>query len=74
MKAIINILLGAILFLIISLVGMSYLLDETRLELSKSQRIDLPEEYTLITPNDTLKGYFDSNKVLHIEFNNKRNH
>lgn len=35
--------------------------------------IDLPEEYESITRNDTLKGYYEDG-VLHIEFNNKRNH
>lgn len=35
--------------------------------------IDLPEEYESITKNDTLKGYYE-NDILHIEFNNKRNH
>lgn len=36
-------------------------------------KVDLPEEYKSITPNDTLKGYYDSDGVLHIEFNNQRN-
>lgn len=35
--------------------------------------IILPEEYKLIRETDTLKGYYDSEGTLHIEFNNKRN-
>jgi hypothetical protein len=34
--------------------------------------VDLPEEYRLIKPTDTLKGYWQDN-VLHIEFNNSNN-
>jgi len=36
-------------------------------------KIDLPEEISQVKPTDTLKGYYDSKGVLHIEFNNKRN-
>lgn len=38
-----------------------------------SPKVSLPEEAGLITVNDTLKGYYDNNGTLHIEFNNKRN-
>ena len=38
-----------------------------------SNKIDLPEECRLITSSDTLKGYYDKDSVLHIEFNNKQN-
>ena len=36
-------------------------------------KIELPEEYKAVTEKDTLKGYYDSKGILHIEFNNKRN-
>ena len=38
----------------------------------KQQKVDLPEEYQLITKQDTLQGYY-SNDTLVIRFNNKRN-
>jgi hypothetical protein len=34
------------------------------------QKVDLPEEYLYITSSDNLKGYYDINNVLHIEFDN----
>lgn len=40
---------------------------------SNDVKIDLPEEYPLIEANDTLKGHYTPDGVLHIEFNNKRN-
>lgn len=36
-------------------------------------KINLPEEINQVKATDTLKGYYDSKGVLHIEFNNKRN-
>ena len=41
---------------------------------SNPVRIDLPEEYTLITKRDNLKGYYDKSGVLHIEFDNDNSH
>jgi len=38
-----------------------------------NRKIDLPEEISQVKETDTLKGYYDSKGVLHIEFNNKRN-
>jgi len=63
-------------FLNIMIALIFYILGATSIEeknKKESCKIDLPEEYKLITPNDTLKGYFDSSRVLHIEFNNQRN-
>lgn len=31
-------------------------------------KVELPEEYKAITPNDTLQGHFDKDSVLQIEF------
>lgn len=35
--------------------------------------VDLPEEISQVTKEDTLRGYYDSNGILHIEFNNLKN-
>lgn len=37
-------------------------------------KVDLPEEYPLITKADKLRGYIDNNNVLHITFDNRANH
>jgi hypothetical protein len=37
----------------------------------KYPKIDLPEEYSQIDSTICLKGYFDKENTLHIEFNNK---
>ena len=37
-------------------------------------KVDLPEEYPLITKADKLWGYYDDNNLLHITFDNKANH
>ncbi len=39
----------------------------------KEYTVELPEEYMLITPEDNLRGYFCSDSVLHIEFDNPIN-
>lgn len=38
-----------------------------------NHKINLPEEISQVKESDTLKGYYDSKGILHIEFNNKRN-
>ena len=35
-------------------------------------KIELPEEYKAIDSTDCLKGHFDKDSVLHIEFNNRQ--
>lgn len=47
--------------------------DENTVYIGTS-KLDLPEEFNQITEEDTLRGYFDSDHVFHLEFNNKRNH
>ena len=37
-------------------------------------KVDLPEEYPLITKEDKLRGYIDNNNVFHITFDNRANH
>jgi len=37
---------------------------------SPEQKIDLPEEYKLITEKDALKAHFDKDSTLIIEFDN----
>lgn len=34
------------------------------------QKINLPEEYKLISNKTPIKGYFDKDSILHIEFDN----
>lgn len=36
-------------------------------------KVDLPEEYKQITKSDNLKGYFDKDSILHIEFDHDNN-
>ncbi len=36
---------------------------------TKSAKVELPEEYKAIDSTDCLKGYFDKDSVLQIEFN-----
>lgn len=36
-----------------------------------TNQVDLPEEP--FSPDDTLRGWYDAQRVLHIEFNNGRN-
>lgn len=76
----INSLILCIICIIISMVLLAVLktpnekdiIKET-IECSNNQIIILPEEYNQIKATDTLRGYYDSTGVLHIEFNNKRN-
>ena len=35
--------------------------------------VELPEEYKLMTKEDTIQGYYSKDGVLIIEYNNKRN-
>lgn len=63
---------------VISLLIISFVLGvifeyTLRYEKIHAPAVELPEEYKSITTNDTLRGYFDSKGVLHIEFNNKLN-
>jgi hypothetical protein len=44
--------------------------EKKEIELSK---IDLPEEWPLMTQKDKIKGYTDKEGVLHIYFNNSKN-
>ena len=37
----------------------------------KSTKVELPEEYKAIDSTDCLKGYFDKDSVLQIEFKKK---
>ena len=62
--------IGAMLFLVFSLI-VPNIKDEPNLK--AEPKINLPEEIDQLKPTDTLKGYYDSKGVLHIEFNNKRN-
>lgn len=34
-------------------------------------KVEFPEEYKAIDSTDCLKGHFDKDSILHIEFNNK---
>jgi len=45
----------------------------TRAHYDSKPKIDLPEEYKNITKSDNLKGYYDSDGTLHIEFDNTNN-
>ena len=36
-------------------------------------KVDSPEEYKQITKSDNLKGYFDKDSILHIEFDHDNN-
>lgn len=38
-----------------------------------NKAIDLPEEINLVTKQDTLRGYYTHDGILHIEFYNKNN-
>jgi hypothetical protein len=35
-------------------------------------KVELPEEYKAIDSLDCLKGHFDKDSILHIEFNNRQ--
>ena len=64
-----------ILFIIILQAFLAGLMLEYVIRYDKihQPQLNLPKEINLITKQDTLKGYWKNN-VLHIEFNNKRNH
>ena len=50
-----------------ALIGFTYVINT-------KPKVDLPEEYQLITTKDTLQGYYDKRtETLYISFNNKRN-
>lgn len=72
-----NTILIACLFYVCSgIIGIilgQLLIDYINKNKFESTIIELPEEYKLINKNDTLRGYFDKDSVLHIEFNNYRN-
>tara|TARA_R110000868_G_scaffold244272_1_gene500434 strand:+ start:242 stop:445 length:204 start_codon:yes stop_codon:yes gene_type:complete len=57
---------GIICFNIGIMVEYSLRYDEIR-----APKVELPEEYKAIDSTDCLKGYFDKDSVLHIEFNNR---
>ena len=57
---------GIICFNIGIMVEYSLRYDEIR-----APKVELPEEYKTIDSTDCLKGYFDKDSVLHIEFNNR---
>lgn len=58
----------ALIAFIIGCISMKYDIEK------RQPQIDLPEEYKEITYQDELKGFFDQDSVLHIEFNNKINY
>lgn len=64
---------GVYLILWICFWGWVYSTIQTENPIADTPKVDLPEEYKAITPEDNLKGHFDNKGVLHIEFNNKRN-
>lgn len=60
-------LLGIVVGLFISLIVCIVIYNTT-------PKVDLPEEYVLINPQDTLQGYYNpSEDKVYIWFNNKRN-
>lgn len=66
-------LIAAIISIFTYLYYMNIWHNEQMEELKKRPLVDLPEEYNMITSNDTLKGYYTGDGILHIEFNNQRN-
>lgn len=44
----------------------------TENDLPITQKVELPEEYKAIDSTDCLRGHFDSDGTLHIEFNNQK--
>jgi len=59
---------GSFSFLVYLAIGIIYFIA---ISCESQPRVDLPEEYMLIKPQDDLQGTFDSKGILHIEFKHK---
>lgn len=69
-------ILGALLgmFFITILLYVCTFVTESALVKYNKTKVDLPEEYQLITPNDKLQGNYDkTTNTLHIWFSNPQN-
>lgn len=53
-----------VIFITIQLMWFTHYLE------TKQPKVELPEEYYLITKDDVLRGYIDENQVLHLYFDN----